>query len=734
MSTTISKVAYKAVWDSSNLAKGLMSTRAMFLEQKKILQSLQQPVDRYTQSQQNLASMLAKFPDIQKHKIHLEQQIEKQYLQEEAALRKLTGSEKVRLWQLMSQDEKAAARKAGLQKLEEAQRRMTEAKEREHQKRLQMIRRNSEDMERARRDNAIQREREHQKRLQMIRYNSADLERARLKAQQEQEKDRAGGLTILGRDPRLAAAALAAGAGFGAKRMLSDGVDAFRDLERVEAAFNVFSKSLAESRNLIQQIRDLSSQTGVSFAGLADGAKTLMLRDIDASKTISMMQKIAIVTGGNTDNMKSMALAMGQINQAGKLMGQELIQLVNAGWTPLEEIVKKTGIPMGEMRKEMESGRISFQMVSDALDAAVSKGGRYFGFLESLEGTTARAADKTASAWEQASARIGSAFKPVTLAFSEASAGFAGGAADFFGGIGSWLSTYFDRETAIQNQMAAWESNGGNAMVGMIGRDSKSLDAKLAPGMKMIRDFDARMKAEQDAKQKAVESSQKAALAREAALKPSEAGTSLIRQAGTQLEREKLLSLKLAEGESQRVKAMEKRLELAERIAIREKRSAELQKDGITELEIRRIIALEERLTSLQTAREKSKLENDRRAKQLKESRTVADRYSSPDAGIIGELAEMELARRRGVLSQSDFDRASLGLVQERSASGGSLAANMHVGSQEAYSFMAGVQDRSKREEMARHRETVRLQGLMLKAIEKLDNTMKDLETVGIAG
>ncbi len=100
--TTIHKFAYKAVWDASDLTKGLMNSREQFLAHKKIVQDSQTPMERYAIGQKNLATLMEKYPAIVGQRLKLEQDLEKQYLREESALRKLTKAESARLKELNS--------------------------------------------------------------------------------------------------------------------------------------------------------------------------------------------------------------------------------------------------------------------------------------------------------------------------------------------------------------------------------------------------------------------------------------------------------------------------------------------------------------------------------------------------------------------------------------------------------------------------------------------------------
>ena len=56
--------------------------------------------------------------------------------------------------------------------------------------------------------------------------------------------------------------------------------------------------------------------------------------------------------------------------------------MVNAGFNPLEEISRKTGKSIGELKNEMSKGAITSKMVQDAFISATSAGGKFFGMSQ----------------------------------------------------------------------------------------------------------------------------------------------------------------------------------------------------------------------------------------------------------------------------------------------------------------------------------------------------------------
>ena len=69
-------------------------------------------------------------------------------------------------------------------------------------------------------------------------------------------------------------------------------------------------------------------------------------------------------------------------------MGQDLLQMINAGFNPLEVISQKTGKSMAVLKDEMSKGAISADMLSQALEWATEEGGRFYKGAETAAETT----------------------------------------------------------------------------------------------------------------------------------------------------------------------------------------------------------------------------------------------------------------------------------------------------------------------------------------------------------
>jgi tape measure domain-containing protein len=197
------------------------------------------------------------------------------------------------------------------------------------------------------------------------------------------------------------------GAGF-----LGWGVKLAADAETAQASFAILAGSAESARRVLADIKTISQQSPLSQAGLRDAASVMMQFGVEASTVTARLRNLGDLSMGNEQRLGSLALAFGQMTTAGRLMGQDLLQMVNAGFNPLQQISKKTGESMADLKARMEAGGISSKEVADAFDAATAAGGRFHGMLDARAGTTAGGFAKMQASAAALAQSIGEALLP----------------------------------------------------------------------------------------------------------------------------------------------------------------------------------------------------------------------------------------------------------------------------------------------------------------------------------
>lgn len=181
-------------------------------------------------------------------------------------------------------------------------------------------------------------------------------------------------------------------ASFGAAGVASIAQDIVKlgsDLEQSKVSFTVLTGSAEKANALISSARTMSIKTPFESSDLLNAAQMMLNFGIAQEDVMGHMQRLGDVSGGNKEKFQGLTLAFSQMQSTGRLMGQDLLQMINAGFNPLQEISKRTGKTLAELKTEMEAGGISADMVTQAFIDATGAGGRFNGMLDKQSNTLA---------------------------------------------------------------------------------------------------------------------------------------------------------------------------------------------------------------------------------------------------------------------------------------------------------------------------------------------------------
>lgn len=179
------------------------------------------------------------------------------------------------------------------------------------------------------------------------------------------------------------------------------------ELEQISVAFEVFTGSAKTAEEMLAKLKAQALASPMQFQDITKGAQTLLQYGLTAEQVTPITRMLGDVSGGNADKFSRLALAFGQVNAAGRLMGQEARQMINAGFNPLKAISDSTGESMAVLTKKMHDGQISVQDVADAFNSATSEGGQFFGMAEKQSQTLQGAFNKLSESVTFALADIG---------------------------------------------------------------------------------------------------------------------------------------------------------------------------------------------------------------------------------------------------------------------------------------------------------------------------------------
>lgn len=154
------------------------------------------------------------------------------------------------------------------------------------------------------------------------------------------------------------------------------------EFQAADTAIQTLLGSKEKADALMAQVREYAKVSPLEFSDVTSATQMMLGFNIEAERVPRYLQAIGDVSMGNTQKFNSLTLAFSQMSAAGKLMGQDLNQMINAGFNPLQIMSERTGKSIATLKDEMSKGAISAEMVQQAFIDATSAGGRFYNMSE----------------------------------------------------------------------------------------------------------------------------------------------------------------------------------------------------------------------------------------------------------------------------------------------------------------------------------------------------------------
>ena len=169
--------------------------------------------------------------------------------------------------------------------------------------------------------------------------------------------------------------------------VIGTGVKYNSQIEQYTAGFQTLLGSTEKAEETLAQLREFASKTPFELTDLANASTTLLAFGEDINDLMPDLKMLGDISLGNSEKFKGLALVFGQVKSQGRLMGQDLLQMINQGFNPLQIISEKTGKSVATLKDEMAKGQISFEMVAEAMQIATSAGGKFYNAMDTQSKT-----------------------------------------------------------------------------------------------------------------------------------------------------------------------------------------------------------------------------------------------------------------------------------------------------------------------------------------------------------
>lgn len=155
------------------------------------------------------------------------------------------------------------------------------------------------------------------------------------------------------------------------------------DMEQTQIAFTTMLGSADRAKQFLEELTDFAERTPFELPGLIEASQQLMAFGFEAEKIIPIMTAVGDATaalGGGEELINRIVYALGQMRQKGKVSGEEMKQLAEAGIPAWQMLADAIGVSVPEAMKLVERGAVNSKAAVDVLVKGMED--RFKGLME----------------------------------------------------------------------------------------------------------------------------------------------------------------------------------------------------------------------------------------------------------------------------------------------------------------------------------------------------------------
>lgn len=146
-------------------------------------------------------------------------------------------------------------------------------------------------------------------------------------------------------------------------------------MEQMEVSFESMLGSADKAKILMKDLVTFAAKTPFELTGISGATKQLLAFGVKQEDIVGQLQVLGDIAAGANVPLRDMAAIFGKSKAKGKAMTEELLQLSDRGIPIIDVLAKKFKVAKGEIFEAASQGKISFKIVSNALESMTKKGG-----------------------------------------------------------------------------------------------------------------------------------------------------------------------------------------------------------------------------------------------------------------------------------------------------------------------------------------------------------------------
>lgn len=171
-------------------------------------------------------------------------------------------------------------------------------------------------------------------------------------------------------------------AAYGGKKLCELLIGSNDEMEQYTTSLEVMLGSASKASAMIEKMRDFAAKTPLTLENVISGGSLLMSYGVDESNLIDTMTKLGDLARGNAEKMDRITLAYGQMLAKGKVTGEELMQMTEAGVPLQTALAESIGVTGEEFSKMVSAGKVGIDDLNKAITGLTTGDGKFAGMME----------------------------------------------------------------------------------------------------------------------------------------------------------------------------------------------------------------------------------------------------------------------------------------------------------------------------------------------------------------
>jgi len=178
-------------------------------------------------------------------------------------------------------------------------------------------------------------------------------------------------------------------AAVGAVGLAKWGLSLAAEAEQAQVAFEVLLGSADKAKRVLADLNKFAAETPFETPELTAAAKQLAAFGVSAAEIVPTLRRLGDISSGIGAPIGEIAYLYGTARTQGRLYAADVMQFTGRGIPLIAALAKQFGVSEGEVKKLVETGKVGFPQLVEAIRSMTDEGGQFAGMMEKQSQTLA---------------------------------------------------------------------------------------------------------------------------------------------------------------------------------------------------------------------------------------------------------------------------------------------------------------------------------------------------------